>query len=91
MIPYYYILGLSIVKEKKKLEWANGCVCNLGEPNFDSMEFHTTSSRIEIVCGKCLSIICWWPINTEQGVPLSAPRTKKSSAINTMDRNIQVT
>jgi hypothetical protein len=58
---------------------------------YTAIEFHTFNLRIEIVCGKCLSIICWWPINTEQGIPLSARGTKKSSAIKTIDRNIQVT
>jgi hypothetical protein len=73
------------------LEWANDFNCNLGKPNFDSIEFHTTSSRIEIVCGKCHGVICWWPISIEQGVPMAARGTKKSSAIRTIDRNIQVT
>ncbi len=43
---------------------------------YTAIEFHTFNLRIEIVCGKCLSIICWWPINTEQGIPLSARGTK---------------
>ena len=48
---------------------------------FESIEFNTTNSRIEIVCGKCHGAICWWPISTEQIVPVAAGRIKKLSAV----------
>ena len=63
------------------MEWANECNCNSGKTNFESIEFNTTNSRIEIVCGKCHGTIYWWPISTEQIVPVAARGTKKSSAI----------
>jgi hypothetical protein len=48
------------------MQWTEECLCNLGKPNFDVVEFNTTRSRIELLCGKCHSMICWWPISTEQ-------------------------
>lgn len=60
---------------------ANGCVCNSGKPNFDSIEFIVKNSRLQVVCGKCLDIICWWPISIEQIVPVAAHGTRKLSAI----------
>ena len=63
------------------MEWSKECVCNSGKPSFDAIEFILNSSRIKIVCGKCLGMICWWPISTQQSVPLAARGTKKSSAI----------
>ena len=80
-----------ILVRQKKLQWTEECNCNSGKTNFDSIEFHTTSSKLEIVCGKCHGVICWWPISTEQVVPMAVRVTKKSSAIRTIDRNIQVT
>jgi len=71
------------------LQWAKECICNAGKTNFDVIEFNTNSSRIEIVCGKCHGVICWWPISTEQIVPLAARGTKKFLAIpTTTDRHI---
>jgi hypothetical protein len=67
------------------LEWANECICNSGKPNFNSIEFIVKNSKIEIICGKCLGTICWWPISTEQVVPVVARGTKKSSAAITVE------
>lgn len=36
----------------------------MGKANFDAIEFITNNLRIEIVCGKCLGVIGWWPIST---------------------------
>jgi hypothetical protein len=63
------------------LQWVNECICNSGKPNFDQIEFGFNNSRIELLCGKCHGMICWWPISTEQIVPIAALGTKKSSAI----------
>jgi hypothetical protein len=42
----------------------------------------TNNSRIEIVCGKCYGVICWWPINTEQALaPFDEQRTKEKSLV----------
>jgi hypothetical protein len=65
------------------LEWANECKCNSGKPNFDAIEFSPNNSRIELVCGKCHGVICWWPISTEQTAPSAARGTKKSLEIPT--------
>jgi hypothetical protein len=65
------------------LEWVNECNCNSGKPNFDAIEFSTNNARIELVCGKCHGVICWWPISTEQTASLAAHGTKKSSTIPT--------
>jgi hypothetical protein len=72
---------LSIDSRQKILEWTKECTCNFGKPNFEAIEFNTNNSRMEIVCGACHSIICWWPISTEQVVPISDHRTQKSLAI----------
>jgi len=63
------------------MQWTKECKCNSGKPNFDAIEFITNTSRIEIVCGKCHDVICWWSISTEQTVPMAARGTKKSSAV----------
>ena len=47
------------------------------------IEFSTNKSRIELFCGKCHGVICWWPIRTEQNRVDSAHETKKSLAIPT--------
>jgi hypothetical protein len=67
----------------RELQWTEECNCNSGKPNFDVIEFSTTNSRIELVCGKCHCVICWWPISTEQTSPSAAHGTKKSSPIPT--------
>lgn len=51
---------------------------NSGQPSFKAIEFNTNNSRMEIVCGNCHGVICWWPINTEQIVPTTVRGTKKS-------------
>jgi len=62
------------------LQWAEECVCNSGKTNFDAIQFSTSNSRIEIVCGKCHGVICWWPISTEQIVPpLDEHKTKEKT------------
>ena len=73
------------------MQWVAERICNSGKPNFDQIEFSLNNSRIEIVCGKCHGTICWWPISTEQIVPVAARGTKKSSAIptRTIERNIR--
>ena len=53
------------------MQWTKECICNAGKPNFDAIEFSTNNSRIELVCGKCHGVICWWPISTEQIAPFS--------------------
>jgi hypothetical protein len=63
------------------MQWTNECVCNSGKPSFDAIEFITKNSRIEIVCSECLGVICWWPISTEQIVPIAARGINKLSAI----------
>jgi hypothetical protein len=65
------------------LEWINESNCNSGKPSFEAIEFSTNNSKIELVCGKCHGVICWWPINTVQPASLAAYGTKKSSAIPT--------
>ena len=77
--------------EIKVLQWAKDCICNAGKMCFDAIEFGTKSSRIEIICGKCRGIICWWLINTEQFMPLASCTTKKLSPIvtRTSDQSIR--
>jgi hypothetical protein len=65
----------------KILEWSKECICNSEKTCFDAIEFGTNSSRIELLCGKCNGLICWWPISTEQVFPMAARGTKKSSAV----------
>lgn len=77
MITYGNMLCSSIYYEIKSIAVAKECICNAGKMRFDAIEFGTKSSRIEIICGKCRGIICWWLINTEQFVPLASHRTKK--------------
>jgi hypothetical protein len=48
---------------------------------FDLMEFSTNNSKIELVCGKCHGVICWWHISTEQIPLLDQDRTKVRSLI----------
>ena len=68
---------------KRILQWTKECVCNSGKPNFDAIEFSANSSKIVIVCGKCHSMICWWPISTEQiAPPLDEHRKKEKSLAN---------
>jgi hypothetical protein len=52
-------------------------------PIHDAIEFNTNNSRIELLCGKCHGVICWWPISTIQTSSLAAHGAKKSSAIST--------
>lgn len=59
------------------------CNCNSEKPNFDVIEFSTNNSRIELACGKCHGVICWWSISTIQTFSLAAHAAKKSSAIST--------
>jgi hypothetical protein len=47
--------------------------------NFEAIEFSTNNSRMELVCGKCHGVICWWHISTEQIQPLDELRTKEKS------------
>ena len=61
------------------MQWTKECICNVGKINFDAIEFSTNNSRIEIVCGKCHGVICWWPISTEQVAPFGEYRTKEKS------------
>jgi hypothetical protein len=61
------------------LEWTKVCICNSGKPNFDATEFSTNNSRIQLVCGKCHGVICWWPISTDQIIALDESRTKEKS------------
>lgn len=62
------------------MQWAKQCICNSGRMCFDAIEFGTKSTRIELFCGKCHGMICWWPISTEQVVPpLERHRTKDKS------------
>ncbi len=70
------MLCLSIDSRQKILEWTKGCTCNSGKPNFDAIEFNTNNSRMEILCGNCSSVICWWPINTEQIATLGESKNK---------------
>jgi hypothetical protein len=79
------------IVDKRILEWTKECFCNLGQPNFDEIEFNANNSKMKIVCGSCHSVICWWPISTEPIVSIAAYGTKKSLAIPTatVDRNIQ--
>jgi hypothetical protein len=63
------------------MQWTKECTCNAGKTNYDAIEFSTNNSRIQLVCGICQGVICWWPISTEQIVPLAARGTKKSLAI----------
>jgi hypothetical protein len=63
------------------MQWTNECFCNLGKPSFDAIGFITKNSKIEIVCNKCLGVICWWPISTEQKVLMAARGINKLSAI----------
>jgi hypothetical protein len=68
---------------KRILQWTKECVCNSGKPNFDAIEFSANSSKIVIVCGKCHSMMCWWPISAEQiAPPLDEHRTKQKSLAN---------
>ena len=61
------------------MQWTNECICNSGKMNFDAIEFSTNSSRIALVCGECQGVICWWPISTEQFVPVVARGTEEKS------------
>ena len=63
------------------MQWTKGCICNSGKTNFDAIEFSTNSSRIELFCGKCHGIICWWPINIEQITPFSGHGIKERSLV----------
>lgn len=63
------------------MQWTEECVCNLGKSNFDAIEFSTNSLRIELLCGKCHSMICWWSISTEQIVALDEHSTKVRSLV----------
>ena len=80
-ITYSNILCLSIDSRQKILEWTKECTCNSGQPSFEAIEFNTNNSRMEIICGSCDGVICWWPINTEQIVSTAARGTKKSSKL----------
>jgi hypothetical protein len=78
------MLCLSIINWTEKLmQSTKECICNSGKTNFDAIEFNTNSSRIEVVCGKCHGVVCWWPISTDQTVSKTAHETQKSSAIPT--------
>ena len=61
------------------MQWTRECICNSGKPNFDAIEFGTNNSRIELVCGKCHGIICWWHISTERIALLDEHRIKEKS------------
>ena len=63
------------------MEWIKECICNAGKTNFDAIEFSTNNSRIQIICGICHGMVCWWSISTDQIVSTAAAGTKKSSAI----------
>ena len=63
------------------MQWTKEFVCSSGKPNFDSLEFSTNSSRIELLCGKCHRMICWWPISTEQIMTLDKQRSKEKSLV----------
>jgi hypothetical protein len=57
--------------------------------NFDAIEFSTNSSRIQLICGKCHRMICWWPISTEHIMLPDERRPKeKSLAIPTRSNQI---
>jgi hypothetical protein len=72
---------------KKILAWTKECICNSGKPNFDAIEFSTNNSRMEIVCGNCRGVICWWPINIEQIAILDESKNKvKPLAVPTRNR-----
>jgi hypothetical protein len=72
---------VGLMNQTEKMQLSEECICNSGKTNFDSIEFHTTSSRLEIVCGKCHGIICWWPISTEKILALGARGKEKSFMI----------
>lgn len=78
-ITYDNMPCLSITIRQKILEWTKECVCNSGKPDFDTIEFNTNNSRMEIVCGNCQGVICWRPISTEQIVSTTVHGTQKSS------------
>jgi hypothetical protein len=63
------------------MEWTEECNCDSGKPSFDAIEFILNSSKLKIVCDKCLGMICWWPISTKQSATMATHRTKKSLAI----------
>ena len=63
------------------MQWTEECVCNSGRPNFDLIEFSTNSSRIEILCGKCHCVICWWPISIVQVMALDKQRIKEEKSV----------
>jgi hypothetical protein len=64
------------IAAKRLLEWIKECTCNSGKPNFDAIVFNTNYSRMEIVCGKCRGVICWWPLNIEQIATLDESKNK---------------
>lgn len=70
---------LSIINSTKIMQWTKECKCNSGKTNFDTIEFGTNPSRIEIVCSKCHGVICWWPISTEQVALSDEQRTNDES------------
>ena len=47
-----------------------------GKFHFDAIEYSTNNSRMEIVCGNCRGVICWWPINIEQISTLDESKNK---------------
>jgi hypothetical protein len=61
------------------LQWIEECACNSGKTNFEAIEFSTNNSRMELVCGKCHGVICWWHLSTEQIEPFDELRTKEKS------------
>ena len=63
------------------MEWIEECNCNSGKPSFDAIEFILNSSKLKIVCCKCLGLICWWPLSTQQVVSAAARGTRKSSKL----------
>lgn len=66
------------------MQWTKECKCNSGKTNFDAIEFSTNNSRIEILCGKCHGVICWWPISIQHIVlPGERVTKEKSQAIPT--------
>ena len=68
------------------MQWTKECICNSGKPNFDAIEFSTNNSRIELVCGKCHSVIYWWHISTEQ-IPVLDEHRTKVEVINNSNKN----
>lgn len=48
-------------------------------------EFILNSSKLKVVCCKCLGLICWWPLSTQQIVSAAARRTRKYSKLNRLN------